>query len=49
MNNEQQIIQDLMPKFSKNIVKEFMFEYNVSEQEARKALAEMYYANNYIR
>ena len=49
MDNEQRIIQDLMPTFSDKIVKEFMFEYNVSEQEARKALAEMYYANYYIR
>jgi F0F1-type ATP synthase gamma subunit len=49
MNKEQQIIQDLMPTFSDNIIKEFILEYSVSEQEARKALAEMYYANYYIR
>jgi hypothetical protein len=49
MDNEQQKIQDLMTTFGKNIVKEFMSEYSVSEQEARKALAEMYYANYYIK
>lgn len=45
--NKESWIQDCMTKFNDKIVKDFMEQYNLSEQNARKGLAEYYYYNYY--
>ncbi|MDD4188273.1 MAG: hypothetical protein PHX04_05930 [Bacilli bacterium] len=49
MSYDQQIISDIMDKLDVKLVEEFMKDYCVSEYEARKSLAEMYYTNWYVR
>lgn len=46
---DQQIISNIMDKLDIKIVEEFTKDYCVSEYEARKSLAEMYYVNWYVR
>ena len=38
-------INENMSKFSSKLVEDFMEEYNVDEQQARRGLAEYYYFN----
>lgn len=47
ITNKENYIQQAMDKIPYGLVEEFMKDYCVSEYEARKALAEMYYSNEF--
>jgi len=45
--NKEQWILVAMDKMNDRLTEEFMKEYNVSEEDARRGLAEMYYHNEF--
>jgi len=47
ITHKENYIQQAMEKMNCRLVEEFMTEYGVSEFDARKSLAEMYYSNEF--
>lgn len=49
ITNKENWIQQTMDNLDYRLIEEFMREYRVSEYEARKTLAEMYYNDSFER
>jgi len=47
ISNKENYIQEAMDKFNYKLVEEFMNEHKLSEIDARRRLAEIYYQNEF--